>query len=90
MLSKSEGPLGHKLGANLPPVTALHLPLQATEGNFEKFIGIKEGHVADYSFIEFGLPSQPMKHRSDPSLKQSVFKHLEADSGPQVPLPRCE
>jgi hypothetical protein len=34
MLSQSEGPLGHKLGANLPPVTALHLPLQATEGNF--------------------------------------------------------
>lgn len=69
VLFQSEGPLSHKLGANLPPVAALHLPLQATEGNFEEFIGIKEGHVSDYRFIEFSLPSQPMKHRSDSSLK---------------------
>jgi hypothetical protein len=35
------------MGASLPPVTALHFPLQAIKGNLEEFIGIKEGHVAE-------------------------------------------
>jgi hypothetical protein len=78
------------LGASLPPVTALHFPLQATEGKFEEFIGIKESHVAENGLIEFGLPFQPMKDRSDPSLKQGVIEHLEAYSGPQVLLPGGE